>query len=799
MARRSLFNRILPRLVVTAGAIAVGAYIVVLIARGLPQSPAGDVRQIADFKPDPAVDLQKRFTAQVQPLLVEHCYRCHGNGKHKGDLALDHLTTVRADRKTWESVAEMLNDHTMPPKERPQPSQAQVDLILGWIGEALAQNDASSPRDPGFVAIHRLNRNEYNNTIRDLLAVDFKPAADFPNDDTGYGFDNIADVLTMSPLLVEKYLTAAEQVVDKAIVMENPLRSRTIRYPGIKLDNTVGQSADANAWNLTVEGEVFKNHNFIANAEYEIHIRAYGEQFGNEAPKMKVKLDGKELQTFDVTATRRRSDNFRVRVNVPAGIHRVAAEYLNNAVDMKNPDPKKRGDRNLIIEVIDIAGPLNLPPPPMPESHQRIFFVTPGPELSEEQCVRLILRRFASRAFRRPAGESEVDALVKLHQSARMTGDRFEQAMKLPMMAVLVSPHFLYRIELDPAENSPAHPMDDFELATRLSYFLWSSAPDDELLSLAEAGSLKQPSVLEGQVRRMLKDPKSLALVSNFSGQWLELRKLEYLKPDPARFPAFDEELRVSMRREAELFFENIVHDDRSVLEFLNADYSFLNEKLAKLYGVQNVTGEGFRRVSLAGTPRSGVATMAGVLAVTSMPTRTSPVKRGKFILEEILGTPPPPPPADVPALSEKAEDTSRLSMKQRLEKHRVNPTCASCHMRMDPLGFSLENFDAIGAWRDRDGQFAVDAAGALPGGQPVEGAAGLRKVLYDRKKDFVHCLAEKMLIYALGRGPQEYDRRVVNEICRSVEQHNYRLSSLVLGIVNSDTFQQRRSKRGDE
>jgi hypothetical protein len=787
-------------LALAAMAFIICASVVFGVARRLRQPPTVSVRQIVDTKPDPAAVFQKRFTAQIQPLLVEHCYRCHGNGKHKGDLTLDHLTTVRADRKTWESVANMLGDHLMPPKERPQPTQAQVNLILGWIDEALAHNDASAPHDPGFVSIHRLNRNEYNNTIRDLVGVDFQPAADFPADDTGYGFDNIADVLTMSPLLLEKYLTAAEQILDKAIILDNPLRRRTIHYPGVKMDSTVGESADGSAWKLTIEGEAFKNQKFVADADYEIRVRAYGEQFGKEPPRMTLKLDSKELRTFDITAERRRPETFKYRLHVPAGTHRIAAAYINNAVDMNNPDPKLRGDRNLIVEWVEIDGPLDLPPPPAPQSHQRLLFTMPGVDLSEEQCARLILRRFASRAFRRPVTLAEVDALVKLHQSARAAGDRFEQAIKLPMMAVLVSPHFLFRIELDPASNPQSpHPLNDYELATRLSYFLWSSTPDDELLSLAESGGLRSPAVLEAQVQRMLADPRSSAFISNFAGQWLELRKLEYFKPDPARFPAFDDKLRTSMRREAELFFENIVRQDRSILEFLDADYSFLNEPLARHYGIAGVTGDTFQRVSLTGTHRGGVVTMAGVLAVTSMPMRTSPVKRGKFVLEQILGTPPPPPPADVPPLSEKPEDTATGSVRQRFERHRADPTCASCHMRMDPLGFSLENFDAVGAWRDRDGQFPIDAAGSLPGGQPVDGAAGLKRVLLAKKKDFVHCLAEKMLTYALGRGPQEHDRRTINEICRAAEQYNYRFSSLVLAIVKSETFQDRRGKRGDE
>ncbi|HET6882800.1 MAG TPA: DUF1592 domain-containing protein, partial [Pirellulales bacterium] len=445
-----------------------------------------------------------------------------------------------------------------------------------------------------------------------------------------------------------------------------------------------------------------------------------------------------------------------------------------------------------------VQGPLDGPPPALPESHKRIIFVQPK-RGQEHEAAEKILSRFASRAFRRPAGGDEVGRLVKFVELARANGERFERGIQLGMEAVLVSPHFLFRIEQDPlpgqegADADGIHPVSDYELATRLSYFLWSSMPDDELFHDAFKGRLR--SNLQRQVARMLKDPKSRAFVDNFVTQWLEIRKLRMLSPDPQRFPTFNDELREAMLEETTRFFAALIDEDRSVLELIDADFTFLNERLAKHYGIRDVTGPEFRRVRLADADRGGVVTQASVLTITSNPTRTSPVKRGKWILEQLLDMPPPPPPPNAGDLKDDGKVVSSASLRERMEQHRANPSCATCHAPMDPLGFGLENFDAIGAWRDRDGAFPIDASGTLPDGSLFKGPRELKAILKQRKDEFVRCLAGKMLTYALGRGLEPYDQCAVDDIAASLAQHDYKFSALIQAIVDSDPFQKRRGK----
>jgi hypothetical protein len=780
------------------------------VALGLmARSADADAVQPASAGEPTIASLQQDFTSRIQPFLQDNCYRCHANGKHKGDFSLDgykSMTQIQADRRTWSTVIDVLRQKAMPPEERPQPPADQMSAVTQWIGDALTHCDCSGPRDPGRVAIHRLNRAEYNNTIRDLLGVAFHPADDFPADDTGYGFDNIADVLSMSPLLAEKYLSAAEQSLDKAIVLENPYAKKVQRFDCSAMDATGGNAGGE----LDKNGECRKSIDFVADGPYEFRIRAGQDKFGDEPAKMVLKVDNKPVTTFDVFAVRARMRDYTFRLTLKAGSHRIATEYTNNAVDNDNPDPKKRGDRNLYVDYWEITGPFDVPAPPLPESTRRIFYKMPAAGANsetEEGCARDLIRSFATRAFRRPANDDEVAGLMKLYHLSRDQGDAFEPAVKLALTGVLVSPHFLYRIEIDPPldpgatkNSAPAHLISDYELATRLSYFLWSSMPDPELSGLAAAGKLREPGVIEQQVRRMLQDPKSQALVSNFAGQWLELRLLDESRPDAKLFPQFDEKLKYAMRKEVELFFGSIIHDDRSVLDLLDCDYTFLNERLAKHYGIPGVKGDEFRRVSLVGPDgtkvphRGGVLEMAGVLTVTALPNRTSPVRRGKFILDQILGTPPPPPPADVPALPDKSEDAVRQSLRQRMEQHRADPSCAACHLRMDPIGFAMENFDAVGNWRDHDGSFLIDPKGQLPGGTPLDGPDGLKKVLLDRKAQFIQCLTEKLLTYALGRGVEFDDTCTVKDITTATEKDGYKFVSLVTALVESDAFQERRA-----
>ena len=453
---------------------------------------------------------------------------------------------------------------------------------------------------------------------------------------------------------------------------------------------------------------------------------------------------------------------------------------------------------NDFIEHLEVVAPSALPQAPLPESHQRIFFCLPATPDARKDCARRIIGRFAQRAFRRPLSSEEVDRLMTLFALADKEGEKFEVSVKLALQAVLVSPHFLFRGELQPEPNNPGaiHLINEHALASRLSYFLWSSMPDDELF--AQAGRKTLRKNLEAQVRRMMKDPKARALVDNFGSQWLQIRSLALATPDQALFPAFDDGLRAAMQKETELFFEHIAQQDRSVLEFLAADYTFLNERLARHYGIAGVKGEAFQRVSLKGTPRGGLLTQASILTITSNPTRTSPVKRGKWILENILGTPPPPPPPNVPELSEEKEVVLSGTLRQRMEQHRANVQCASCHARMDPIGFGFENFDATGAWRNQDGNFPVDPAGQLVSGESFQGPGDLKMILLQKKKnEFIRCLAEKTLTYALGRGLEHYDKCALDQIAKNLARHRYRFSSLILGVVKSTPFQMRRGETG--
>ncbi|MBI4582892.1 MAG: DUF1592 domain-containing protein [Planctomycetes bacterium] len=598
-----------------------------------------------------------RFDSDIVPILQKNCTVCHGGAKKKAGLALDAFkgdVAVVKDLRIWEKVLKRLRAREMPPEERPRLSGAEFQTLTQWIEAGLAQFDCNANKDPGRVTLRRLNRIEFKNTIRDLLGLECQLADEFPADDIGYGFDNIGDVMSLPPILMEKYLAAAEK---------------------------------------------------------------------------------------------------------------LAAEAL------------KKGSA----------------------SAQRILACQSG-EADKKACAREILGRLAERAFRRPVTEEEVGELARLAELAASEGESFEKGIELALEAVLVSPRFLFRIEVDPDPADPdlVHPINEWELATRLSYFLWSSMPDEELFAQARAETLRRN--LEAQVARMLKDPKSGALVENFSGQWLGTRALKTFTPDRTLFPEFDEELRAAMRQETELFFEAVLREDRSLLDFIDADFTFANDRLARLYGIPGVQGSEFRRVPLPPeAQRGGVLTQASVLAVTSNPTRTSPVKRGKWVLEQILGAPPPPPPGEVPELSEKAEAVQSGSLRQRMEAHRANPSCAVCHLEMDAIGFGFENFNAVGAWRTRDGKFPIDPAGTLPGGRSFKGPAELKAILKGNSEAFSRCLAEKMLTYALGRGLEYYDKCHIDQIVAALARNSHRFSSLILGIVKTDAFQMRRGERGSK
>jgi len=719
-----------------------------------------------------------QFGSVVRPFVATHCAACH-NAKMKAG-ALDLEVVGLEHPAVWEKVYDKLRAGEMPPAGRPAPRRAEVDAVMRWI-EAAFQPGLGI--DPGRVTARRLNRFEYNNTVRDLVGVDLRPADDFPADDSGYGFDHIGDVLSLSPVLMEKYLAAAEKIAAAAVVVDAAVRPTVERYKAEQLKQV---------------GSIRVRHRFLADADYDIRAGLGGiRPDGAPVVRMELTIDGAIYRQWDVDPRRNMPRNFDVRLRVTRGEHELALAFTNDTFKREgNPIPER--DRYLAIDFLELRGPFNAGTLALSESHERLFVCGHPNGKHQPECARTILTRLARRAYRRPPSAAEVDALVRMVDLAAREGESFEKGIAVALQAVLVSPHFLFRIERDPQPNDPraVHPLGDHELATRLSYFLWSSMPDDQLQRLADSGELGKAGVLQAEVRRMLLDPKARALVENFAGQWLQIRNLDTVKPDPERFPGFDEELRAAMRTETEMFFEAVVREDRSILDFIDGGFTYLNERLARHYGVRGVTGGEFRRVPLRTAQRGGVLTQASILTVSSYANRTSPVLRGKWLLENFLNAPPPPPPPDVPNLKEEAIGSSS-SLRRQLEQHRTNAVCASCHSRMDVLGFGLENYDAIGAWRTRDGKFPVDASGVLPGGKKFRTPAELKAILKADREAFSRCVTEKMLTYALGRGLERYDRPVIDAIVRRLAQKEYRFVALVAEIVAARPFQQRRGDRG--
>jgi len=745
-------------------------------------------------KPAPTAPGPSGYAARLAPTLAKYCVGCHGPDRAKGNLNLagfpDEASVLR-DLKTWRKVLEHVEGGSMPPEGKPRPPADESARVVHYLQSLLSKAGCSVAPDPGRVTLRRLNREEYNNTVRDLVGVDFRPADDFPSDDVGYGFDNIGDVLTLPPLLMEKYLTAAESISEQAVLADDTPRGNTRRWKAEALAKSDAGSphGESGFWLMSTNAEVGVDGAFPRAGSYIIRARAFGQQAGKDLPRLEFLIDSKPARAFEVKGEEDAPAVFEARVKLKHPAGRFAAAFTNDAWYPEVQDPNRR-DRNLALDYLEVVGPLHSLPHDLPDSHRKILFRRPN-HLNRREVAREVLARFATRAFRRPASAAEVERLVGLVDLAERGGDRFEKGIQLAMQAVLVSPHFLFRVELESRPGAP-RALTDLELASRLSYFLWSSMPDDDLLDLAARGQLRSGSNLDAQVARMLKDARAKEFVENFSGQWLQTRNLKLASPDRERFAPFDEPLRRAMAQEVELFFAAIVRDDRPIADFLHADYTFLNERLAKHYGIPGVAGDQFRRVLLADRKRGGILTMASVLTVTSNPTRTSPVKRGKFILEEILGTPPPPPPPGVSDLPDEKKDVARGSLRTRMEQHRADPNCASCHARMDPLGFALENFDAIGAWRDQDGPFPVDASGTLPKGERFVGPVELKAVLLTRIGPFAHCLTEKMMTYALGRGLTYQDHCIVEKIADGAIRDGGRFSRLISGIVHSDPFGKR-------
>jgi hypothetical protein len=748
------------------------------------------------------------FQTRIKLFLKQYCLDCHSGAKAKAGLALDvylNESHARKDRKNWGAIQHVIAAGEMPPPDskKPKPTKEEKEFVLNWIESTLTKVDCSpdKPKDPGRVTIRRLNRAEYNNTIRDLCGIDFKPADDFPADDVGYGFDNIGDVLSFQPILLEKYLAAADRILSTALTIPElpkadkqtfrPQQITTIpRSAKTRIVEPNGREINRIVFSSEGSASLPQNQNFTADGEYVLRFRGWGTQVGGEYPRVTIRVDGKDIQTFSVESDQAKPQVYEARARFSRGQKRIAVAFINEFKD----DSKKA--REFGLDFIEIEGPFN--PDPLPESPsvKLLLIARPSNLANARQAAEKVLANFARRAYRRPVKPEEVTRLLKLFDLATAQGEPFEKAIQLPMKAVLISPHFLYRIEEDPKNPNEVRTLNDFEFATRLSYFLWSSMPDEELFALAEKQQLRNPAILETQVKRMLKDPKAKALSENFAGQWLQLRMLNTLTPDTGYFPAWNEGLKAAMMREAELYFEHIVQNDRSILELLDSNYTFVNAQLASHYGIKGITGNQFQKVTLPDNRRGGVITMASTLTVTSNPTRTSPVKRGKWILENILGTPPPPPAPDVPELPPIGQ--LKGTLRQQMEQHRADPACAVCHAKLDPLGFGLENFDAIGAWRTQDNKQDIDASGELPGGEKFVGPAQLRQVLLGKADQFRRCFAEKLLTFGLGRGLEYYDKCAVDEIVATTKAKNDTFSALVMAIVTSDPFQKRKGKRSE-
>lgn len=713
------------------------------------------------------------FQKDIRPFVSQFCFDCHGNGKAKGDFSLDPYKDARSVYKApmaWDNLLEKLRDREMPPEDEVQPSQTEIDKAIASIQSMRATLEANTPPSVGRVTTRRLNKTEYNNTIRDLLGVDFKPATDFPADDVGYGFDNIGDVLSVSPLLLEKYLSATESILDEAIVVAQLPKPTKAAVGALRLPAVIS------------EGEIGGLASF-EEGDYIIRTRLSAQQSARGTVRAMLRVDGQDVKEFTVPTSASEPALLETKVRMQAGTRRLTVALLNPA---KTVQPNEA--RRLQVQSLEVEGPFNPAPLKYPAVHTRLMAHKAG--AAPRDAAQEIVTRFMTKAFRRPLRAGEVEKALGFFDVSQKQGEQFESGVRAALYRVLMSPDFLFRIEMDPvgAKEDTNYAVNEYELASRLSYFLWNSMPDDELFAQAAKSQLRRNLV--GQVQRMIKDPKSTSFLENFSEQWLTLRKLELISPDPGLFPAFDDNLRQAMMRESTLFFEAIAREDRSVLQLLDADFTFVNEPLAKLYGIDGVVGEAFVRVK-APPQRGGVLTMASLLALNSNATRTSPVKRGKFILEEILNAPPPPPPPDVPSLEEGKQLTGTL--RQVMEQHRANPVCASCHQKMDPLGFAFENFDAIGSWREQDaGGFPIDASGVLPDGKSFVGASGLKSVLDSKKELFLRSLTNKTLTYALGRGLEYYDRPAVEQIVNALPKNNYRFSTLVLEIVKSDPFQKR-------
>jgi cytochrome c551/c552 len=756
--------------------------------------------------------------AQQRALVDKYCVSCHSERLKTGGLVLEKIDTnkVGDHAELWEKVVLKLRGGMMPPPTLPRPDKATLDGLATWAENELDRAYLSHA-NPGRVGLHRLNRAEYGNAVRDLLGLQMDPAELLPADDSNYGFDNIADALTVSPVLLERYLSAAWKITSVAV--GDPKITPTTQTFRVRADASQDQHVEGLP--VGTRGGLSVKFNFPLDAEYLFKVRFWSNTVntvrGLELPsQVEITLDGARVKLVTIggsddanlgnvnpTASAEQiSKRVETQIPVKAGPHTVAIAFLQKTtgpnVDMLQPFGREKLDPvNTAgipeIDFLSVTGPINPTGPGDTPSRRQIFTCRPAANADAVPCARKILTSLAHKAYRRPVTDAEAERLLTYFQRGRNEGGTFDAGVETALAFMLVNPQFLFRSEADPPSAAPgtAYRISDFELASRLSFFLWSSIPDEPLLALAAQGKLHDPAVLDQQVKRMLADKRADALTGNFLGQWLYLRNLKGTSPDPQIFPDFDDNLRQAFQHETELFVGSVMRGDRSVVDLVNADYTFVNERLAKHYGIPNVYGNQFRKVTIPDPSRRGLMGQGSVLTVSSYPNRTSPVLRGKWVLTNILGTPPPPPPPNVPPLKEVASGT----MRQRMETHRANPACAACHKVMDPIGFSLENFDAIGQWRTADQGVPIDASGVLADGSTINGAPQLLALLAARPEQFVRTMTQMLMTYALGRGTEYYDMPIVRAIARDSAQQNYRFSALVAGIVKSAPFQMKMTR----
>jgi hypothetical protein len=717
-------------------------------------------------------------------LLNQYCTGCHNDKLRTGGLTLEKLDPARAGdaAETWEKVVHKVRAGMMPPSGARRPERAALDAFASQIEARLDRAGAERP-NPGSTGLHRLNRTEYANAIRDLLDLEIDASTLLPADDSSEGFDNLADALTVSPALLERYVSAAEKI-SRLAVGDAGISPATATY---RVPSDLSQAGHIEGLPLGTRGGTLIQHNFPLDAEYAIKVRARGGAIGLGAvgfqgDQLEVTLDGQRLKLVNAAPT------LDLQVKVKAGPHALGVAFVKRSA-IGADDLWQIYANNSGIQNVAITGPLNPTGPGDPPNRRRVFVCHPEPGGDETPCARQILSTLARRAYRQPVEGGDLETLMSFFEAGHKRGG-FDAGIQEALARILVGPRFVFRFESDPegAPQSAPHRIGDLELASRLSFFLWSSIPDDELLAAASQNKLHEPAILERQTRRMLADPRSEALATNFGGQWLYLRELKNQRPESKEF---DENLRDAFKRETELFFESIIREDHNVLDLLNADYSFVDERLAKHYGIPNVHGSQFRRVTLPEN-RRGLLGQGSILLVTSVANRTSPVARGKWILENLMGSPPPLPPPNVPPLKESTTQASAGTVRQRMEQHRNMPTCAACHKIMDPIGFSLENYDLVGKWRTTDEGVTIEATGELVDGTKIDGASGLRQALLSRPDVFVSTLAEKLLTYAIGRGIRYYDMPAVRAITREAAGNDHRFSSIISGIVRSTPFQMR-------